>query len=511
MAVVTLSLAELIGRTKLGKERIVEGLNSIGAPVDNESDGELFVEVTPNRPDFYSVEGVARALSSYYGAPCRQYTAKKSPYAVNVEASVAKVRPCIVAALVKNVKMNDETIKSLIQLQEKLHETIGRKRKKVAIGIHNADVIKFPLTYKGVNDEKFVPLDFDREMTIKQILEEHPKGKAYAHLVSKVYPMLYDQEGVVSFPPIINGERTRVSENTTNLFIDITGTHQKTIEGALNIIVCALADRGAEIYRLKVGDSFFPNLEPAKMKLDFEGICRLLGEDFSKKQIFQYLERMGWSTEADAALVPPYRLDVWHYADAAEDVAIAYGYNKFKPTLPSFFTAGDLTYEHEDFKQAMVGMGFVECVNSMLTNKEKIDGKSALKINNPKTTDFTVVRLRVVDTLLDNLVLNKTHELPIKIFEIGQVYDKGERTHFAFAISAETLDFSVLKGVLQSLVVSVGMDLKLEKIENKLFIKGRGAGISHDGKMIGFIGEVAPERLKEIGFENPVGVCEFEL
>lgn len=511
MAVVTVSISELIERTGLDKDRIIDGLNEIGAPVDGEKEGELFVEVTPNRPDFYSVEGLARALNYYHGKEPAAYAVGKSDFKISVDPSVAKVRPYIVSALVKNVRMDDATIKSLIQLQEKLHDTIGRKRKKIAIGIHNADAVKPPLVYRAVADERFVPLDYDKEMDVRQILSEHPKGKDYCHLVGKLCPMLYDQAGVVSFPPIINGERTRVGEKTTSLFIDITGTHKKTIEGALNIICCALADRGGKVLHVNVGGEASPNLKYRQMKLDFEAIARLLGEKMDRKQILDGLQRLGWMKKGNDAMVAPYRMDVSHFSDAAEDAAIAHGYNDFKPTTPKFFTPGRLANNHQETRKAMVGLGFIEVVNNALTNKADVGGKKALGIINPKTEEFTVLRMRIADSLLGNLVLNKTQELPIRLFEIGQVYEKCERTDLGFVISAESLDFSDLRGALQGLFEYLDVSFSLKKAETPLFIKGRCASIVVDGVERGFIGEVKPEKLEELGVENPVGLCEMNL
>ncbi len=511
MAVVTLSISELISMTGLGKQKILDGLNEIGAPIDDEKDDEIYAEVTPNRPDLFSVEGAARALNSFYGKKPKVYSVKKSDLALIVEPSVQKVRPYIVAALVKNVTIDDNSLKSIIQLQEKLHDTIGRKRKKTAIGIHNADEVVFPLVYKAVKEETFVPLDFDVKMTAAQILAKHPKGMAYSHLVKGAYPMLYDKKGVLSFPPIINSERTRVDVGTKNLFIDITGTNLKTLQGTLNIICCAFADRGGEVVQVNIGKISTPNLDPQRMDLDIGGINALLGEKFSSRQIFDYLERMGWLHDKEVALVPPYRMDIWHYSDAAEDVAIAHGYNNFKPSLPGFFTPGSLAQNYEGVRDALVGMGFVEMVNYSLTNREVVDGKPALKIINPKTEEFTVMRMRIAESLLDNLVINKTHELPIKIFEIGRIYEENERVHLGFAVSMESVDFSSFKGILQTLSESMENKLSFKPSASAFFIKGRGADIYGSGKKIGFIGEVAPEKLFEMGILNPVGICELNL
>lgn len=513
MAVVTISVSEIMKMTGLKKEQVMDSLNDIGMPNEEEED-ELFVEITPNRPDLFSIEGLARAINSFNGKPATVYSAKKSDYAAKIDASVGKSRPYFVSAVVKNVRMDESLLKSLIQLQEKLHDTVGRKRKKVAIGIHNLDAVEFPIAYRFVKDEKFVPLDFDVEMNVKQILEKHPKGAAYAHLVGAggTYPMLYDKKGVLSFPPIINGERTRVTEETKNLLIDITGTHIGTLSGVLNIIVCALADRGGEVYEVKVDKETYPKLAPVKMGVGFEAINKLIGEKFEKKQVLDYLTRLGWQHDGKGtAGVPPYRMDVSHYADMAEDVAIGHGYNEFAPSVPDFFTPASLRYAYEDLRQAMIGMGFIEVVNYSLTNEKRTGGASALKIINPKTEEFTLLRTSLLGSLLDNVALNKTHELPVKIFEIGRAYEKGEKVHLAFAISSESLDFSAIRSALQSVSKAWEREFVLKKAQNRNFTASRCAEIYLNDKKVGVIGEIAPEILEESGIENPTTVCEIDL
>lgn len=515
MTMITIPTAEITLATNLKKERILEGLNNLGAPSE-EKEKNIVIEVSPNRPDFFSIEGIARALNCFYGKKPFSYTVKQSQYFVKLSPTIGISRPYIVAAVVKNIQMNESALKSLIQLQEKLHETLGRKRAKLAVGVHNLDMVSFPLTYKFVSNESFVPLDFDSEMSISEILDKHPKGRCYNHLLKNDYPMLYDQKGVISFPPIINAERTRVKENTKNLLIEITGTNLNLLSRVLNIIACALADRKGEIYKLKVGKEVYPKISPEKLNINFKSINKLLGVNFDKKQIFTYLTKLGWLHDGKkTAYIPPYRIDISHYVDVAEDIAIAHGYNAFEFTLPNFFIPGSLAYSNEDIRQGMIGLGFIETVNYALTNQEKLNYTDALakpiKIINPKTTEFTLLRTNLVSSLFENLIVNKTHLLPIRIFELGRVYNDKEEIHLAFALSAEIVDFTKIKSVFQILSTILGKDFELKKSENKLFFPGRGADIFYNKIKVGMIGEVSPLILEKFGIENPVGVCEINI
>ncbi|MDD5337523.1 MAG: phenylalanine--tRNA ligase subunit beta [Candidatus ainarchaeum sp.] len=514
MAVVTISIQELKKLTGLDKKDMLEQLSETGMPAE-EGEGVLFVEVTPNRPDFFSIEGIVRTLNHLAGKAPRAYSMNSSEFKLVVDRSVGKQRPYAISTVLKNVDMDEDVLKSMIQLQEKLHETVGRKRKKVAIGMHNADAVTFPLTYKFVKNASFVPLDFSEEMDVQGVLAKHPKGQTYAHLVGPQYPMLCDQQGVISFPPIINSERTRVTAHTRNLVLDVTGTHQETLIGVLNILVCALADRGGEIYGVATGTKTYPELSWPAMPIKLKEITKLLGEKISKEDVQKHLARMGWRIDAKGnALVPPYRMDVSHYADMAEDIAISYGYNNFKPTLPGFFSIGSPNRAEDEFRDVMVGAGFLEMVNYVLTNQEKIANTKALKIINPKTEDFTLIRTALAASLLENIASNKTQEHPLKIFEIGRVYDVevGEELRLGFAMCSDDVDFSVAKGMLQTLMQAKNAEIELKGNDcGGLFIAGRGALIHHRSKKIGLLGEVSPEILEKMKIDFPVCICEVNL
>jgi phenylalanyl-tRNA synthetase beta chain len=233
-------LERFIGK-EIPLEQIVNSFEMLGMPVDKYDDEEIAADITNDRVDMFSVEGAGRAIGQFLGiiGP-KEYLLSKSDLVLNVEE--VKCRPFIVGFVAKGVKLDDDMIRSLIMAQEKIHETFGRKRRKIAIGIHDADKVTGPLYYKAVKDIKFIPLDTDHEMNISEILNQHPKGKEYSHLFDGVdeYPMFMDSKGVLSFPPIINSERTRLTEKTTNLLFDITGTSEDAIRIVANIFATSL-------------------------------------------------------------------------------------------------------------------------------------------------------------------------------------------------------------------------------------------------------------------------------
>lgn len=261
MPTVEYSLIEL--QRLLGGEITIDELRDkipmLGVDLEVIDEEKLVLEVFPNRPDMLSVEGFVRSLKGKLGYEkgLVEIKVNDSGIVLWVEPSVECVRPYVTAAAVYNITIDDEKLRSLMDLQEKLHITHGRRRRKVAIGVHDLSRVKPPFTYKAVKPHEisFVPLDMCERMDLSQILRQHPKGRDYAWTLegSDVYPVIVDSNNnVLSFPPIINGELTRVTEDTTELFIDVTGTDEKAINQALNILAYTLFDMGGVIYSVDV-------------------------------------------------------------------------------------------------------------------------------------------------------------------------------------------------------------------------------------------------------------------
>lgn len=520
MALITVKSGELEKLSGIKAAKFEDVLTAIGVPVERIEAGELDLEITPNRPDLLSVEGVARAICSFETGKAREYKAEKSDYKAIVDKSVQKVRPFIGMAVVKGIKIDEEFLKSLISLQEKLHDTTGRKRKKVAIGVHDGSKIKFPLTYKAVARDavSFVPLDMEQKMTPGQILEKHPKGIDYAHLVGKECPMIVDSKGdVLSFPPVINGELTRVGEGTENVILDVTGTSKDTVMRVLNILACAFADRGATIYSVDVGGVKCPALEQEEMDYP-EKLCEsLLGLKLKEADRKSYLAKMGFGYSKGKALVPPYRTDVISGIDIVEDIAIAHGLNNFKRTLPGFFTPGGLDSSLEAVHGAMTGMGYLECSGWILTSEKKeagagLDPKKSLPISNKLTEDFSHVRQSIIPNLLEVFAISKNQAYPQKIYEIGPVWaGAGTQNRLAGAISHHKASFSEMKSALKTLFYEIGLELETKPLPDGsgTYIDGRAAGIYFKGKQVGSLGEIHPQVLNNFNLEQPA--CAFEI
>jgi len=522
----------LIGK-EIPEDKLKDRISMLGTDLEQVTDTEIIVEVFPNRPDLLSEEGFARALSSFIGVKTglRKYDVKKSSFKVNVEKSVENVRPFIRCAVLKNVDLTDKAIKSLMQLQEKLHLTHGRKRKKVAIGVHDFDAIKFPLVYKAVKPDSisFIPLEMTEEMNLAEILVKHPKGRDYAFALEGLsnYPVIMDAKNdVVSFPPVINGVVTQVKENTKNLFIDVTGLDVNAVAQALNILVASLADRGAGIYSLDVDGVVSPDLKPRKMKIDLNYVNKLLGLNLNEKKFVELLEKMGLGYDTDV-LIPAYRGDIIHAVDIVEAIAIAYGFESFEPEIPNLATIAEEN-SFEKFKgkiaEILAGLGMIETNTYHITNKENLNKKMNLdlgcvELSNALTKDYNVLRSWMIPSLIEVLKNNKNREFPQKIFEMGICFKENpstetgveEFTRLAVLISHTKANFTEIKQVLDYLFNTLGLEYKTEDTDHKSFIKGRVGRIIVNDKKLAYIGELSPEAITNWELEMPVAALELNL
>ncbi len=527
---------QLVGK-KLPLEELKDRISMLGTDLEKIEGNIIEVEVFPNRPDMLSEQGFARAFSSFIGVKTglRKYEVKESSEKVIIENSVKEVRPFTACAIIKNLQFNGEKIKEIVQIQEKLHITYGRNRKKAAIGVYPREKISFPIIYKAVAPEKlkFVPLEASREMTGLQILSQHKAGREFGHLLEgkEVFPFFIDAKNeVLSMPPIINSHRTgKITEETKEVFIECSGFDFNVLSKCLNIIVTALAEMGGEIYSLELESSgkkeVTPNLTPEKMKLDLKYINQRLGLELKEKEAVELLAKMGHGFSGGEVLIPAYRADILHQVDLIEDIAIAYGYENFKEEIPNVSTIG----EEDGFekfagkiREILIGLKLLEVKNYHLMAKEDLNHKmnKSEKIIPLKNAlgEHNYLRNRMLPSLLKNLKENQHHEYPQNIFEIGRVFNFGgtetgvaEREHLAIALAHEKTDYTEMRQILDALMNSLGLEHAVKESARPSFISGRIGEIIVKGKKVGIIGEISPAVLEKWELLVPVVGLELDL
>jgi phenylalanyl-tRNA synthetase beta chain len=437
-----------------------------------------------------------------------------------------------------------------MHLQDKLDQTNGRNRQKTSIGLYDFDLITPPLRYTAVkpNEVSFVPLGFTENMSLGEILDRHPKGIEYGHIVKKhdFYPILLDSENkVLSFPPIINSnDLGKVTEETRNLLVEVTGTALETVLNTVKLMSLALIDHDGKAYSANVhyehDDSrvVTPSFANTLVSLSVEYTNRILGLELKSKRISELLRVAGFDIEklsekTITVAVPCYRTDVMHQVDLIEDVAIAYGYNNIEPVWRDLPTTGHVGPDQrllDKARELMVGSGFQEILTYTMTNldnlfsKMSVDDKSVnlsrlVEIANPKVVTMTCLRNWILPSIMEFISNNKSVEFPQRIFELGKitVVDETQDTRtrdenwLAAAISNSSANFSEIKSVLDSFFMNLGMEWKIRAVNHPSFIDGRVGAVLVDDESVGFVGEIKPEVLVAWQLENPTAAFELNL
>ena len=544
-------LERLVGK-KLDIKDLEYDLQWIGLDLEeiDEEEQKIKVEYNPNRPDYSSPEGIARTLQGYYeiklGIP--SFEINPGEIELNVDPSVKKVRPFIVCGVIRNIDLDEDEVATLMNIQEQLHWAVGRDRKKVAIGVHDLDKITPPFRYTAVKPDSvsFIPLHGDGyPMNLEEILLLHEKGIEYAHILEgkEVYPIIFDNNNeVLSFPPVINGIITTVTDDTKNLFLDLTGTDFKAVNLALNILSTTLADMGATIESVKVNyekekEIVTPNLNPEKWEVEIDYINDYIGINLSSKDMIKCLNKVRLEAKPSKkkgfldVWVPAFRGDIMHIVDFTEECAIGYGYDN----LPTTIIEGCIGEYHpiqsfsNKIRTIMIGAGYLEVLNFILSNSEKhykymrqeFKEKTHVQILNPVSKEYNTTRTRLLPKLLETLLNNRSEEKPIRIFEVGDVLlvDNSKETgakrevHLSAVTYHEHSDFTEIRSTLDFIMISLGVDndyeIKAEK--NLTYLDGRYGDIYFKEKKIGEIGEIYPEVLLNFKLEFPVAALELNL
>jgi len=545
-------LEKLVGK-KFSTPQLEEVLEYVKGEIDSSEGDTIKVDCKEtNRPDLWSTEGIARELRARMGLEkgIKKYKVQKSNVNVFIDKNIEKIRPLISCAIVKGVKIDNDFIVQMVQLQEKVGESYGRKRREVGIGLYDLDIMKPPVYYKGYKDKdiEFIPLEWKVAMRPSEILEQHEKGKAYKHLLqgAEYYPIVIDSAGTVaSMPPIINSQVTgKVTEATKNLFIEVTGFNWKTVSTALEVMCMALADRGGKIYSCKIhfpkntlpypGKKLITTPQFLTKKISFEKdiVLKKTGLILKDSEIKSLLEKARYAVTIKGKNITvgysSYRTDIFHAVDVIEDLLISYGFNNIVSQKIEMSVVGSQRKEnlYNDFvREGCIGLALQEVQTYNLTSKEVQADNFALpgerdcfvEIANYVSINYQVMRKRLTPQLLSFLSKNKGQEFPQRIFEIGTTLEIDEKfensvkqSYKLCVVSTHSnANFTEIKSILVSLCDYLGVKLEVKK-KAFPFLGESSAEIIVNGKK-GFIGELSKEVEQNFSLKKPVVLFEFEL
>ena len=526
------------------------------------------IEVGANRYDLLCLEGLALALRVFLQ---KQKMPDIKPLNVLPEEerqlivydSVNEVRPVGLSAILRDINFTNDTLKGFMDLQDKLHNNICRGRKLVSMGTHDLDTVKGPFTYRALKPEHihFVPLNREEEVNgdgLMSILKDDPKLGKYLYLLEgkEKYPVMMDSNGIImSLPPIINSQHTKMTLNTHNVLLDVTGLDYTKCEIVLNTLIAMFSIYSktpftveeVKVVNQKTNEGkIYPDLTPRVFKTDVKYLKTLTGiNDIEPEKIVELLEKMELkakvlSKEEIEVSAPITRSDILHPCDIAEDLAISYGYNNITKQLTKTKTHGiQQPYNKltDLFRNEMSMGGYVEFLTmallshkDMFTNllKNEKDDKT-VQILYSKTKEFEYIRSSLIPGILKSIEGNKANQLPFRIFEISDVVitDKenetgaSNRRKLCFAYANTTSAMEIIQGMVDLLMKKIGLIFNDEKTDkrytikksnNPIFFEDRQAEIFiQDNINVGIYGIIHPKVLKNFGIKNPVTLCEIDL
>jgi phenylalanyl-tRNA synthetase beta chain len=528
------------------------------------------LDLLADRPDLFDVGGLARALRGSLGieSGLPKYRTKPSGVTVAVDPSVTKpdsYRPFIACAVMTLPAVDERSLIAFMKLQENLHWGVGRDRKLASIGVYDLATVSGDISYRTMDPDKepFVPLGMPgKKMTGRQILESHPKGMAYAELLAglKRYPVLVDSKGqVLSMPPIINSDETKLKKGTTRVFIDVTGISQAAVKKSLDTLVCSLAEIGGTIETVEIADAggkkrTTPDLSPRAKEIDLAEAKRWLGLPLNDKSLAESLRKMrfdvgeqgaggrGQGAKASGQFTvsyPAYRTDIRHMVDLFEDVAIGFGYANIEPRLVRSMTVGAPRPEEvlsDRVRQVLIGLGHSEIMSLPLTTEEHeyerlrmtIPGTGGAsgtqegrypQVTNPKLKAYNVVRGHLFGGIFEALRENRRRPMPQRLFEIDNVValdtaaetGAAEYRKVALAEIGRESGYATARATIDSLLRELGWQAEYKAVSHPTFVEGRAAEVSVAGKSVGILGEVHPEVLTNFGLTHPVALAELTL
>ncbi len=526
--------------TGVGLDELEELLFRLKCEVERGEGEEVYIEVNADRPDMFSAEGIARAVKGLRGVETGLPSYEHVPSGLVLRVERVPTRPYIAAGVVYDVNVDEVFLEELIQFQEKLHDTLGRRRRKVAIGLHDLD--KLPstrLVYREASlDERFVPLHGNREMSIAEVLGETEQGRKYGGLALRGdrHPAFTTEDGVIlSLPPVINADVTRVEPGTRHILVDVTGTSWDAVLQVLNVLVYTLAERSStrRVGVVKLENAPLPETPTWTLKtigVEHERLEAWLGTRLEHNKVVDALERMRHGAEAEGQTynvsVAPFRVDMLSWVDVAEDVAIGLGYERIGAVYPPAVTRGALS-PPRGFERAvrmlLAGYGFVEVYSFTLTScKEQeelwgVPSTMLVRIANPVSSELSCLRASITPQLLRFAAENQ-HVLPLRVFELGDVVVVDERMsektkvekHLAILVMDERVGYEDIQSYVWGLVRLLGDEvIEIVEEDHPLLISGRAARLRTRGGLEGVLGEVHPAHLEKLGLRYPVAIAEL--
>jgi phenylalanyl-tRNA synthetase beta chain len=519
------------------------------AEIETRDGDDLTLSVTPDRLDLLSEAGlslhIAGVTEAASGLPLVREVAHPPARVVTVDRSVGRLRPYIAAVALESPDggsgLEEGTLAEAIRFQELLHATIGRDRRTASLGIYPLERLDFPLTYslEPLSDVRFVPLDSAEEVAASAFFDRHPMASRYGALGRHADSCLTlrDARGtVLSLPPILNGRtagEARVGDRS--LLLEATGTRERAVQEALGLLLVVFAARGWCVAPVAIsGPGSEPSdgtdrYRPRSVPLPTAVLRGITGDALHSAEVERRLSRArltarphagGWTVD-----IPPWRPDLLTAVDLTEDVALIGGVRPEDGILLPSRTRGRRLAEtryRNRVRSLLVGLGYAEPHTPLLVSAESAErtgSRDAIRLRNPVSAEFSVLRDRMVASHLDVLRRNTRLAYPQRFAEVGPVIVRSTtaegggatRYHASALLAADAAGFADAASCVDYLLRTVDVLAVREPAELPFLISGRSARARVAGEPIAEMGEVHPRVLEGLGVPVPVAWAEIDL
>ena len=541
---------------------IIEEECSIGDDINKiigNDDTIVDFEITNNRPDCYSIIGLAREAAAAFDMPMRHHEPVVNGSEVgsiyehlDVEVPAEQLCNRYTARMVTNVKIAP----SPKWLRQRLRANGVRPINNI-VDITNYVMLEYgqpmhAFDYRYVGDSKIIVREAEAGETLTTL-------DGNLRVLKPGMLVIADENKPIGLAGIMGGENSEIKEDTVTVVFesanfngtsirqtalalgmrtDASGKFEKNIDPMMTMPAVQRACELVEL--LQCGDvmdgiidivNYVP--QPHTVTLEPEKINRLLGTDISMETMVSYLKRLEIPVEGDQILVPSFRPDLNHMADIAEEVARTFGYNEIPITDLKTSTQGGYTANME--LEAKTGrqcraMGYNEIITYSFVSPTSLDQvrvptdsplRNTLKIQNPLGEDTSVMRTMVLPSMLEILGRNYAyHNKSVRMYEIGKVYlpVEGEALPeepkmLILGTYGANENFFTLKGELEAIFAS----LRTKKASytavknNPSFHPGRCAEVSIDGVVLGYIGQIHPLVAANYGMDCEVYCAEISF
>ncbi|MBQ8238655.1 MAG: phenylalanine--tRNA ligase subunit beta [Oscillospiraceae bacterium] len=516
-------------------------------------------EITNNRPDCYSIIGLARESAAAFGKEMKHHEpvvrgsdAGNIFEKLDVEVPAENLCNRYTARMVANVKIGP----SPKWLRHRLRANGVRPINNIV------DITNYVMLEYGQPMHAF---DYRYITSGKIVVREAAEGETLTTLDGIIRPLkpgmlvIADDNRAIGLAGIMGGENSEIMEDTTTVVFEsanfdgtsirqtalalgmrteASGKFEKHLDPMLTVPAVQRACELVEL--LNAGDVLDGTIDiinyvpqPKTLPLEPEKINRLLGTEISKEQMVEYLRLLEIPVEGDTILVPSFRPDLNLMADIAEEVGRSFGYNEIPTTAFKTSTQGGYTPEmilENKAGQLCRSLGYSEIITYSFVSPAIFDQirlpadsplRNAMRIQNPLGEDTSIMRTIALPSMLEILSRNAAyHNKAAKLYELAKIYlpQEGqvlpaEPKMLVLGTYGEGTTFFTLKGELEAILT--GLRIKKASYtavkDNPSYHPGRCAKVTIDGRDVGYMGQVHPLVAKNYGIEAEVYCVEIDF